>query len=262
MLKLTFTFVTKLIVLILIIAGLVMKSLKEILKNVYFQITFGIALGIILMSIFINKNSFFGVFAFIGFYLITLNIIRLIDALNGKKTDLKNLIKGIILIPLILGTFIGIVANELKHLGNTINGSQVFKEFGMYGLCLTVLILVLIHVFISKKNRKFNFSVIFSSLIVFPLLFISCISFINRYSTEKESTSIETILIEKESKIDKNEEKNSRYWIYANVEIYKKRFEVEYELWKNIKTNDTLILHVKEGNLGYQIVDSIEKKHQ
>ena len=234
--------------------------MNRILKNEYFQIAVGILFGIILLILFIDKKSFLGIFAFIGFFFILLNIIRLIDVLNGKKSDLKKLIKGTVIAPLILGTFIGIVASEFKHLGNTVNQSTIFREFGVYGLILAISIVILRYFFKSKENRKFSFSGLISSIIVFPLLLISCVTFINRYKAEKELNPTESIVWEKESEIDEKDQNDSQYWIFTNVGIYNEKFKVKSELWNKLQKNDTILLFMKKGNLGYEIVERIEKK--
>ncbi len=234
--------------------------MNKILKNEYFQIVVGVIFGIILLILFIDKKSFLGIFAFVGFFFIILNIIRLIDVLNGKKSDLKKLIKVTVVAPIILGSFIGFVANEFKHLGNTINDSEIFKEFGIYGLIFAVFIVILRYSFKPKENRKFSFSGLFSSIIVFPLLFISCVTFINRYKAEKETNPIESIVWEKESEIDEKDKNDSQYWIFTNVGIYNEKFKVESELWNNLQKNDTILLFMEKGNLGYEIVERIEKK--
>jgi hypothetical protein len=234
--------------------------LNRILKNEYFQIAVGILFGIILLILFIDKKSFLGIFAFIGFFFILLNIIRLIDVLNGKKSDLKKLIKGTVIVPLILGTFIGIVASEFKHLGNTVNQSTIFIEFGVYGLILAISIVILRYFIKSKGNRKFSFSGLISSIIIFPLLLISCVTFINRYKAEKELNHTESIVWEKESEIDEKDKNDSQYWIFTNVGIYNEKFKVKYELWNKLQKNDTILLFMKKGNLGYEIVERIEKK--
>ena len=234
--------------------------MNKLLKNEYFQIAVGILFGIILLILFSDKKSFLGIIAFVGFFFVILNIIRLIDVLNGKKSDLKKLIKGTVIVPIILGSFIGFVANEFKHLGNTINDSEIFKEFGIYGLIFAIFIVILRHSFKSKENRKFSVSVLFSSLIVFPLLFISCVTFINRYQAEKELNPTESIVWEKESEIDEKDKSDSQYWIFTNVGIYNEKFKVESELWNNLQKNDTILLFMEKGNLGYKIVERIEKK--
>ena len=234
--------------------------MNRILKNDYFQIAVGILFGIILLILFIDKKTFLGVFAIIGSFFIILNLIRLINVLNGNKTDLKKLIKGTILAPIILGLFIGIVVNEFKHLGNTINDSEIFKDFGIYGLIFAIFIVVLRYSFKPKENRKFSFSGLISSLIVFPLLFISCVTFINRYKAEKEINPMESIVSEKESEIDEKDKNDSQYWVLTNVGIYSEKFKVKPELWNSLEKNDTILLFTKNGNLGYEIVDRIEKK--
>lgn len=234
--------------------------MNKILKNEYFQIAVGILFGIILLTLFIYKKGFLGIFAIVGFFFILLNIIRLIDALNGKKSDLKKLIKGTVVAPIILGLFIGFVANEFKHLGNTINDSEIFKEFGIYGLIFAIFIVILRYNFKPKENRKFSFSGFFTSLIVFPLLFISCVTFINRYKAEKQVNPMESIVWEKESEIDEKDKNDSEYWIFTNVGIYNEKFKVESELWNNLQKNDTILLFIEKGNLGYEIVVRIEKK--
>jgi hypothetical protein len=234
--------------------------LNRILKNEYFQIAVGILFGIILLILFIDKKSFLGIFAFVGFFFILLNVIRLIDVLNGKKSDLKKLIKGSVIAPILLVSFISLVVNEFKHLGNTINDYEIFRDFGIYGLIFAVFIIIISYSFKSKENRKFSFSGIFSSLIVFPLLFISCVTFINRYKAEKELNPIESIVWEKESEIDEKDKNDSQYWIFTNVGIYNEKFKVESELWNNLQKNDTILLYMEKGNLGYEIVKRIEKK--
>jgi hypothetical protein len=234
--------------------------LNRILKNEYFQIAVGILFGIILLILFIDKKSFLGIFAFVGFFFILLNIIRLIDVLNGKKSDLKKLIKGSVIAPILLVSFISFVANEFKHLGNAINDYDIFRDFGIYGLIFAVFIIIISYSFKSKENRKFSFSEIFSSLIVFPLLFISCVTFINRYKAEKELNPIESIVWEKESEIDEKDKSDSQFWIFTTVGIYNEKFKVESELWNNLQKNDTILLYMEKGNLGYEIVERIEKK--
>jgi uncharacterized protein YacL len=233
--------------------------LNKTLKNEYFQIVVGILFGIIFLILFIDKKGFIGIFAIVGVFFIALNIIRFIDVLNGKKSDLKKLINGIVIVPLIVGLFIGTVINEFEHLGNTINESEIFKEFGIYGLIFAVFIVVL-YSFKLKENREFSFSGLLFSLIVFPLLFISFATFINRHKAEKEIEPMESIVREKESKIDEKDKNDSQYWIFVNVGIYKEKFKVESELWNNIQKNDTILLFMKNGNLGYEIVERIEKK--
>ncbi len=234
--------------------------MNKILKNEYFQITAGVIFGIILLILFIDKKSFLGIFAFVGFFFIILNIIRLIDVLNGKKSDLKKLIKGTVVAPILLGSFIGFVANEFKHLGNTINNSEIFKEFGIYGLILAVFIVILRYRFKPKENRKFSFTGLFASLIVFPLLLISCVTLINRYKAEKQLNPIESIVWKKESEIDEKDKIDSQYWIFTNVGIYNEKFKVESELWNDLQKNDTILLFMQKGNLGYEILERIEKK--
>ena len=128
--------------------------MHKTLKNEYFQIAVGILFGTTLLILFVEKKGLYGIFAIIGFFFILLNLIRLIDALNGKKSDLKKLIKGTVIAPIILGTFIGFVANEFRHLGNTINDSEIFKEFGLYGLIFAIFIVILIYSLKQKENRK------------------------------------------------------------------------------------------------------------
>ncbi|WP_418510817.1 hypothetical protein [Corallibacter sp.] len=233
---------------------------KKIFKNEYYQIIAGIVFGLILIGVFINKKMFLSVFAIIGAFFIILNLIRLIDVLNGNKTNLKKLIKGTILAPVILGLFVGFVGNEFKHLGNTINDSEIFKEFGIYGLIFAIFIVILRYSFKPKENRKFSFSGLFASLIVFPLLFISCVTFINRYKAEEQLNPMESIVWEKESEIDEKDKSDSQFWIFTNVGIYKEKFKVEFELWNNLQKNDTILLFTEKGNLGYEIVERIEKK--
>ncbi len=234
--------------------------MNKLLKNEYFQIVIGILFGIILLILFFDKKGFLGIFAFVGFFFILLNIIRLIDVLNGKKSDLKKLIKGTVIAPIIIGLFIGFVANEFNHLGNTINDSKVFKEFGIYGLLFGIFIVILRYSFKPKENRKFSLSGLFSPLIVFPLLFISSVTFINRYKAEKETSPIESIVTEKESEIDEKDKSDSQFWIYTNVRIYNEKFKVKSELWYKLQKNDTILLFMKKGNLDYDIVERIEKK--
>jgi len=234
--------------------------LNKIVKNEYFQIIAGVIFGIILLILFIDKKSFLGIFAFVGFFFIILNIIRLIDVLNGKKSDIKKLIKGTVVAPILLGSFIGFVANEFKHLGNTINDSEIFKEFGIYGLILAVFIVLLRYSFKPKENRKFSFTGFFASLVVVPLLLISCVNLINRYKAEKQLNPMESIVWEKESEIDEKDQNDSQYWIFTNVGIYNEKFKVESELWNNLQKNDTILLFMEKGNLGYEIVERIEKK--
>jgi len=234
--------------------------LKRILKNEYFQIAVGILFGIILLTLFIDKKSFVGIFAFVGFFFILLNIIRLIDVLNGKKSDLKKLIIGTVIAPLILGAFIGVVVSAFNYLENTVNGSEIFKEFGIYGLIFAIFIVILRYRFKPKENRKFSFTGLFSSLIIFPLLFISCATFINRYKAKKELNLIESIVWKKESGIDEKDKSDSQFWIYTNVGIYNEKFKVGSELWNNLQKKDTILLFMKKGNLGYEIVERIEKK--
>ena len=234
--------------------------MNKIHKNEYFQIAVGIVFGIILLSLFINNKTFLGVFGIVGFFFILFNIIRLIDVLNGKKSDLKKLIKATVIAPMILGLFIGIVANELKHLGNTINSSEIFKEFGIYGLIFAIFIVLLRYRFKPKKSRSFSFSNLILSLIVFPLLFISCATFINRYQAEKEINPVVAIVNAKESEIDIKDKSSSQYWILTNVGTHNEKFNVKSELWNTLQKNDTILLIIKNGNLGYKIVERIEKK--
>ena len=234
--------------------------MNRILKNEYLQIAVGILFGIILLILFIEKKTFIGVFAIVGFFFILLNLIRLIDVLNGKKSDLKKLIKWLVIAPIIIVLFIGIVANEFKHLGNTLNDSEIFQEFGIYGLIFAIFIVVFSYSFKPKKNQKFSFSRLISSLIIFPLLFISCVNFINRYKADKETNPIESIVREKESEIDEKDKNDSQYWVFTNVGIYNKKFKVESVLYNNLQKNDTILLFMKKGNLGYEIVERVEKK--
>jgi len=234
--------------------------LNKILKNEYFQIALGILFGIILLILFIDKKGFTGIFAIVGFFFILLNLIRLIDVLNGKKSDLKKLILGTVIAPMILGLFVGFVAGEFKHLGNTINNSKIFKEFGIYGLIFAIFIVILRFSFKPKENRKFDFSGLLTSIIVFPLLFISCATLINRYKAEKEVNPIESIVREKEFEIDEKDKNDSQFWIFTNVGIYNEKFEVKSELWNKLQKNDTILLFMKKGNFGYEIVERIEKK--
>jgi len=236
------------------------SELMKVLKNEYFQIILGIVFGIVLVSLFFNNKTLLGIFAVIGIFFIILNIIRLIDALNGKKTSLIKLIKQTVLAPVLAGLFVGIIAIEFGYLGNTINDSQIFKEFGIYGLCFAVFIVVLRYSFQPKEHRKFSFSGLFLSLIIFPLLFISCASFINRYKAEKKINPLESIVKKKESEIDEKDKNDSQYWVFTNVGIYNEKFKVKSELWNNLQKNDTILLFMRNGNLGYEIVDRIEKK--
>jgi MFS family permease len=234
--------------------------LHKTLKNEYFQIAVGILFGTTLLILFFEKKGLYGIFAIVGFFFILLNLIRLIDVLNGKKSNLKKLINWTVIAPIIIGTFIGFVANEFKHLGNIINDSEIFKEFGLYGLIFAIFIVILKYSLKPKENRKFSFTGLLASLIVFPLLFISCVTFINRYKAEKELIPLESIVWEKESEIDEKDKSDSQFWISTNLGIYKEKFKVESELWNNLQKNDTILLFMEKGNLGYGIVERIEKK--
>jgi hypothetical protein len=234
--------------------------LHKTLKNEYFQIAVGILFGTTLLILFFEKKGLYGIFAIVGFFFILLNLIRLIDVLNGKKSNLKKLINWTVIAPIIIVTFIGFVANEFKHLGNIINDSEIFKEFGLYGLIFAIFIVILKYSLKPKENRKFSFTGLLASLIVFPLLFISCVTFINRYKAEKELIPLESIVWEKESEIDEKDKSDSQFWISTNLGIYKEKFKVEFELWNNLQKNDTILLFMEKGNLGYGIVERIEKK--
>ncbi|WP_179007845.1 hypothetical protein [Winogradskyella forsetii] len=203
---------------------------------------------------------FLSVLAIIGSFFIILNLIRLIDVLNGNKTNLKKLIKGTILAPIILGLFVGFVGNEFKHLGNTINDYQIFRDFGIYGLFLAIFIVLISYSFKPKEKRKISFFGLISSLIVFPLLLISSVTFINRYKAEKAINPLESIVLKKESEIDGKDKNDSQYWIFTNVGIYNEKFKIESELWNKLQKYDTLLLFMEKGNLGYEIVERIEKK--
>ncbi|WP_418510267.1 hypothetical protein [Corallibacter sp.] len=233
---------------------------KKIIKNEYYQIIAGIVFGLILIGVFINKKMFLSVFAIIGAFFIILNLIRLIDVLNGNKTNLKKLIKGTVLAPIILGLFVGFVGNEFKHLENTINDSEIFREFGIYGLIFSIFIVILRYSFKPKESRKFSFSGLFASLIVFPLLFISCVTFINRYKAKKQLNPMESIVWEKESEIDEKDKNDSQFWIFTNVGIHQEKLKIKPELWNKLQKNDTILLFLNNGNLGYEIVERIEKK--
>ena len=233
---------------------------KKIFKNEYYQIIAGIVSGLILISVFINKKMFLSVFAIIGAFFIILNLIRLIDVLNGNKTNLKKLIKGTILAPIILGLFVGFVGNEFNHLGNTINDYQIFRDFGIYGFFLAIIIALISYSIKPKEKRKFSFFGLISSLIVFPLLLISSVNFINRYKAEKVINPMESIVLKKEMEIDKKDEKDSQFWIYTNVGIYNEKFKIKYDLWNKLQKKDTILLFMNNGNLGYEIVEHIEKK--
>lgn len=128
--------------------------MKKILKNEYFQIIAGIIFGIILISLFINKKTFLGIFAIIGIFFVIFNVIRLINVLTGEKTDFKKLAKGTILIPIILGLFIGLIAYEFKHLENTVNNHQIFQQFGLYGFFFAAFFIVFRYFNKRKGNRK------------------------------------------------------------------------------------------------------------
>ena len=234
--------------------------MHKTLKNEYFQIAVGILFGTTLLILFFEKKGLYGIFAIVGFFFILLNLIRLIDVLNGKKSNLKKLINWTVIAPIIIGTFIGFVANEFKHLGNIINDSEIFKEFGLYGLIFAIFIVILKYSLKPKENRKFSFTGLLASLIVFPLLFISCVTFINRYKAEKELIPLESIVWEKESEIDEKDKSDSQFWISTNLGIYKEKFKVESELWNNLQKNDTILLFMEKGNLGYGIVERIKKK--
>ena len=165
-------------------------------------------------------------------FFIILNLIRLIDVLNGNKTNLKKLIKGTILAPIILGLFVGFVGNEFKHLGNAINDYQIFSDFGIYGFFLAIIIILLSYSIKPKEKRKFSFFGLISSLIVFPLLLISSVTFINRYKAEKVINPLESIVLKKEMEIDKKDEKDSQFWIYTNIGIYNEKFKIKISLSK------------------------------
>jgi predicted transcriptional regulator len=85
-------------------------------------------------------------------------------------------------------------------------------------------------------------------------------TFINRYKAKKETNPIESIVTQKGFKIDEKDKNDSKYWIFTNVGIYNKKFKVEAELWNTLQSNDTILLFMEKGNLGYDIVDRIEKK--
>lgn len=159
-----------------------------------------------------------------------------------------------------MGLFVGFVGNEFKHLGNTINDSEIFREFGIYGLIFAIFIVILRYSFKPKENRKFSFSGLFASLIVFPLLFISCVTFINRYKAEKHLNPMESIVWEKESEIDEKDKNDSQFWIFTNVGIHQEKLKIKPELWNKLQKNDTILLFMNNGNLGYEIVERIEKK--
>lgn len=236
------------------------SGIKKILNNEYVQIVTGLLFGIFLFFFFINKNSFLGLISIIGFLLIIANIIRLIDATYGRKTNLKNLFIGLFLAPFLLGLFLGTVVNMFEHLENTINGSDLFFEFGTYSILAAVIVTIISYSLKPKETRKFSFTVIFAALIVFPLLFISGATFLNRYKADNVEYPVETIVTEKESKIDEEDDSDSQFSIYTTVGLYKEEFTVEPELWHILEKNDTIVLYLKNGNLGFTIVDRIEKK--
>lgn len=112
----------------------------------------------------------------------------------------------------------------------------------------------------SKKDKKFSFSSLLSSLIIFPLLFISIASIINQYDYKKDVDYRESIVRKKESKINEKDKVDSKYWIHTNIGFYNEKFEIKSELWNDLQENDTIILTVRSGNLGYDVIDRVEKK--
>jgi len=232
------------------------KETKEILK-ILAEFFFGITLFIL----FIDQKGNLIIFTFVGFLFLILSFIRLFDFIHGKKTDLKKLISEIIVVPFIYGGFIGLIFAGFQELSKTINGYNLFFELGSYGFVFGIFIEVLIYRFKSTENRKFNFGKLFaSSLIFYPLLFISIGSLINRYKTKKITTPIESIVLEKECEIDKKDKNKSQYRISTNAGNYGETFYIKPELWNNLQKNDTILLFIEKGYLGYDIVEHIEKE--
>ena len=236
------------------------SKLKQVLKNQYFQIIAGLLFGVQLIILFIDKKSYLGFIGIIGAVFIMANIIRLIDTLNGKKTDLKTFVLGTFLIPLLIGLFLGAWSNEFEHLDHIINGSELFEEFMVYGLITAIITAVYRYYSSPIINRTFSFPVLFSGLVIFPFSFITCASFINRYEAEIVEYPVETIVTEKESKISEEDDNDSQFSIFTSVGLYKEEFTVQQELWHTLEKNDTIVLYLKYGNLGFTIVDRIEKK--
>ena len=235
------------------------KETKDILK-ILAEFFFGITLFIL----FIDQKGNLIIFTFVGFLFLILSFNRLNDFMHGKKTDLKKLIyeKVVSFIYIVLiGLYFAIITVGFQELSKTINVHNLFFELGSYGFVFGIFIEVLIYRFKSTENRKFNVAELFISLLIlYPLLFISIGSLINRYKAKKITKPIESIVLGKECEIDKKDENKSQYWIFTNAGNYYETFFIKPELWNNLQKNDTILLFIEKGYLGYDIVEHIEKK--
>lgn len=231
-------------------------NLKKLLTNIYLQIAFGILVGIVLLILFVDKEGIISFFGLVGVVFIIINVIRLIDVLNRKRTDLKDLIIGYVIYPLALGSFIAINIAGFEQLTKTMNGYGIFKNFGILGFTFSVFIEVFRYQIFKKK---IDFYLLILWLIVFPPTFISVASLINSFHADTTITTLKSVVLEKETEIDEEEKDDSQYLIYTKIGTHKKRLEVTPELWKELQKNDSVVLFLKDGNLGYQIVDRIEK---
>ena len=112
---------------------------------------------------------------------------------------------------------------------------NVFRDYGIYGVILAIFIVLISYSIQPKAKRTFSIFKLISMLIVFPLLLISIVTFVNRYNAEKVINPLESIVLKKESRIDEKDEKDSEYWVFANVGIYREKFKIESELWNTLQ---------------------------
>lgn len=147
---------------------------------------------------------------------------------------------------------------EIDNIDNTIKGIELFWQYGLTGIFVSVVLLLFIELKAKSVYNIFGrrFSISFTLGIGLFLLFPTIASYYNR------SYASETIQCKKYTVVSKNRLgfQNRYKSSYINVEIEKKteRLKVYSELYDKLAINDSVELCIKKGALGFSFVQTIK----
>lgn len=147
---------------------------------------------------------------------------------------------------------------EMDKIDNTIKGIELFWQYGLTGIFVSVVLLLFIELMAKSVYNIFGrrFSISFALGVGLFLLFPTTASYYNR------SYASDTIQCEKYTVVSKNRLgfQNRYKSSYINVEIEKKteRLKVYSELYDKLAINDSVELCIKKGALGFSFVQTIK----
>lgn len=239
------------------------KQKKEIINH-----TIQILIGILVIIPLFNEKSWLRFIALGGFLLIISNIIWFIrnseeilfkifpvKSIREEKPKLKDKICEYISI--VLFSFgILFLFFQMNNIENTVEESDVWKNFGLIGFVIGLLSLFLLNkirpsIFHESGRR---YAVIFGFILGLTFISISTASFINSNYAVSNITESRHVIERKST----GGRKGKSHWIFIKIDNSEKRFEISERLWNQLNVGDAVLLELQKGYLDFTIVKKIK----